>query len=97
MGIYKNSRYEGTFLYQDEDGTTFIDPIYSPRFKPVKEDYMIEIRDGDRLDILAKELYGDETLEWVFMDANPQYSSPLDIKTGDYLNVPNPERVIGSV
>jgi hypothetical protein len=95
MAVYKNSRYEETYLFQDDvhPERTFIDPIRTPQYEPVKEDFMVEVKEGDRLDILANELYGDENLEWILMDANPQYTSPLDIKPGDFINVPNPERV----
>jgi hypothetical protein len=95
MAIYKNSRYEDTYLFRDDadENKTFIDPIRVPKYAPTKEDFMVEIREGDRLDIIAKDLYGDEQLEWVLMDANPQYTSPLDVQAGDFINIPNPERV----
>lgn len=94
MAIYKRSRYEGTYLFQDpETNHIFVDPIREPKFSEEREDFYRQIRAGDRLDIIAKEMYGDERLEWILVDANPQYTSPLEIKEGDYIVIPNPQRV----
>lgn len=96
MAIYNNSRFAGSYTYQDDNNRdiVFLDPIREAQFKPETDDLLIQFEDGMRLDILAKELYGDEQLEWVILDANPQYLSPFDIKSGDLLYVPLPEKVM---
>jgi hypothetical protein len=94
MAVFKNSRYEGSYIFQDPDtGNTFIDPIRVPQYGEKKEDFVRQIKDGDRIYLIAKEVYGDEKLEWILMDANPQYFSPLDVKAGDYIVIPHPSRV----
>lgn len=95
MAVFRGSRYKGSYIYSDlyDRNKIFLDIIQNYKFRPSKEDLLVEFRDGDRLDILAKNFYGDETLEWVILQANPQYNSPLDIKSGDVLNVPLPEKV----
>lgn len=94
MAIFKKSRYEGDYLFQDtETDTLFLDPIRIPKYSEEKDDFYRQIKAGDRFDIIAKEVYGDERLEWILVDANPQYSNPLDIKEGDFIVVPSPERV----
>jgi hypothetical protein len=95
MAIYKGSRYKGSYIYSDlyDREKIFLDVIQDYKFLPSKEDLIVEFREGDRLDILAKKFYGDETLEWVILQANPQYDSPFDIASGDFLNIPLPEKV----
>jgi hypothetical protein len=98
VGVYKKSRYENSYIFQDpETGHTFIDPIRSPEYTEEKDDFNRQLKSGDRLDLIAAEMYGDERFEWVLMDANPQYQSPLDAKPGDYIVIPHPERVILNV
>lgn len=98
MAVFSNSRFVKSVLYKDESNPEiiFIDPIREPMFLPSKDDLIIQFVEGMRLDILAYELYGDGQLEWVFLDANPEYDSPLDFKPGVYIRAPLPERVLGN-
>jgi hypothetical protein len=95
MAVYKGSRYKGSYVYADDQNRDiiYLDLIQEYKFLPSKEDLMIEFKQRDRLDLLAQELYGDPALEWVILQANPQYDSPLDIRPGDVINVPLPEKV----
>jgi phage tail protein X len=95
MGIFQGSRYKGSYIFADKNNRDiiFLDIIQQYKFLPAPEDLIVEIREGDRLDILAYQLYGDEALEWVILQANPQYSSAFDVKVGDRINVPLPEKV----
>lgn len=95
MTIFKGSRYKGSYVYSDlyNRDIIYLDTIQDYKVLPSKEDLLIEMREGDRLDILAYKLYGDEVLEWVILQANPQYSSAFDIKVGDIINAPAPEKV----
>jgi phage tail protein X len=95
VGIFKGSRYKGSYIYADKYNRDiiFLDILQDYKFLPSEEDLIVEFRDGDRLDILAYRLYGDECLSWVILQANPQYDSFFDIKAGDFINVPLPEKV----
>jgi hypothetical protein len=95
MSVFKNSRYKGSYIYSDNNNRDIIhlEIIQDYKVLPTKEDLLLEFRQGDRLDIIAKRLYGDEQLEWVILQANPQYDSPLEVKAGDIINVPVPEKV----
>ena len=44
-------------------------------------------RAGDTVDSLARKSYGDEHLWWKILDANPVVY-PLDLKSGDVLELP---------
>ncbi|MBO8161159.1 MAG: hypothetical protein H0Z24_05935 [Thermosipho sp. (in: Bacteria)] len=92
MAIYEGSRYIGSKTLIDKNGIRYL-KSRKPKIKPHKDDYIIQFKAGDRLDLLAKRFYGDSQLQWVILDANPEYFSPLDIEVGDYLVIPNPERI----
>lgn len=50
------------------------------------------VRAGEPLDLLARELLGDESLWWRLLDANP-LRHPFDLEPGDVLDVPAPAAV----
>jgi len=43
-----------------------------------------------RLDRIASEAYGDDTLYWIILLANPNYYMEFDIPNGAVIRVPNP-------
>jgi hypothetical protein len=43
-----------------------------------------------RLDRIASDVYGDDTLYWLILLANPQYFMEFDIPSGAVIRVPNP-------
>lgn len=92
MAVYKGSRYDGALLNIDSNSVLSIS-FNRTYIEPEESDYIIQVTAGDRLDILAERFYGDSQLQWIILYANPQYDSPLDIKAGDYLVIPNPERL----
>jgi hypothetical protein len=47
------------------------------------------LREGEGVDLLAREFYGDEGLWWRLLDANPPLH-PFDLRAGDVLDVPAP-------
>lgn len=47
------------------------------------------LREGEGLDLLAQSLFGDESLWWRVLDANPLVH-PFDLRPGDALDVPPP-------
>lgn len=97
MSIYVNSRFDNAIVYLDGDsGIQYLDPIYTAKYEAEKDDLIIIVQEGQRLDNIANELYGDPQLEWILMDANPELSTPFDIRPGMRLNAPDPERVISN-
>ena len=47
------------------------------------------LREGERVDLIAGELFGDDGLWWRLLDANPLVH-PFDLKPGDALDIPAP-------
>lgn len=43
-----------------------------------------------RLDRIAADAYGDDTLYWIILLANPQYYMEFDIPSGAVIRIPNP-------
>lgn len=46
------------------------------------------VKDGDTLDLLATNMYGDPSLYWRIADMNPHISFPDLIQAGDILRLP---------
>lgn len=92
--VFEGSRYEGAQIYYDIDNEiSYIAPI-STYMKSDDSDYVYQVKQGDRLDLLAKQFYGNPQKKWLILFANPQYITELDIKVGDIITIPNPERLI---
>ena len=47
------------------------------------------MKDGDRLDLLATDLYGDGTLWWKIADANPEILDWTEIPIGTIMRLPS--------
>ena len=45
--------------------------------------------EGDRLDLIANEFFGDSNSWWKIMDFNPEIIDPLEIPIGYQLRIPN--------
>lgn len=91
--IFKGSRYEDKATYQDlENNLAYLSSIQTT-IETTDEDYIYTFKESDRLDILAKEFYGDAQKKWIILFANPQYLTEFDIQVGDPLNIINPDRI----
>jgi hypothetical protein len=97
MAVYKSSRLTGTKIYIDEDLNIPYLAQPNEKFSAKMTDMEIAFRAGMRVDLLAKEYYGDAQLDWVIMQANPRFFTPEDIQPGDYIVIPSPKRVMGNV
>jgi hypothetical protein len=47
------------------------------------------LREGEGIDLVARELLGDEALWWRLLEANP-LKHPFDLEPGDTLEIPAP-------
>lgn len=95
MAIMKGSRYSvGLNIYKDnKNNIAYMD--IPKTFIPVDEnDYVYQIKAGENLDILATNFYGDPEMKWAILYANPNYITELDVKPGDYLNIPLKDKVV---
>lgn len=75
----------------ESDGTIKIVRRLSSTMYPnfnTKDDTMIISQEGDRLDLLAKEYYGDETFWFVIARANNLGKGSMNIPAGKLIRVP---------
>ena len=93
MGIYRGSRYVGTPMYVRDSKLTF--KIREMR-KFNEEGQIHEFTEGDTLDGIAFNYYGDSQLWWVLLEANSKYRSEIEIRYGDEIFVPSFEEVVKS-
>src|SRR3972149_5526884 len=61
------------------------------------DDVLYQVKDGDRLDLLAFRFYGDPILWWVIAVANGIELNPVQFNTGDKLRIPAPRFVGGEL
>lgn len=88
--FFDGSRYlrVGEYTLVDEQGN-------SRKLKRAREPRLLEgaheyqVREGDRLDLLAMKFYRSPRKWWLLADANPQFLSPDDLLTpGQIILVP---------
>lgn len=97
MAIFENSRYLHTKMYtrlgwdnavlQTRGRFTFVPDTCST----------YEWIEGDTLDGVAFKHYGNTALRWAILDANTQYRTEFDIKSGDIILIPSYEEVVSLV
>lgn len=100
MAIYKGSRYQTVTAYGYYNGSGFT-PMFNRRALPTslinsilnKNHTEYQWKSTDRIDMIAYNRYGDSSLWWAIMDANPQYMTPYDIQPGDNLILPTYEAI----
>lgn len=96
MAVFEGSRYVPTSLYEREHGGIAFNIRTRVKFNLENASYYTVVR-GDTIDGIAYNLYGNAQLYWAILDANPQYSSELDVEVGDVLVIPPYEEVVSSV
>ncbi|MCB1125258.1 MAG: tail protein X [Verrucomicrobiae bacterium] len=81
--LLKDSRYLGTRRFDpDPTGTVRCKGTTSRAIGPATGVLEHVVREGDRLDLLARHYYGDDRLWWRILDANP------DLLNGAWLSLP---------
>ena len=94
MAIYDDSRYVQTSMFTR---LGFDTPTLRnrERVKFREEDCeLYQWSRGETLDGVAYNFYGNTRLRWAILAANPQYRTEFDIKSGDYILIPNYEEVV---
>ena len=71
------NRYENIQRYKTETGTTYLGITRYPEIPYSENDIYIYVTVGDRLDNIAYQYYGDSTLYWIILAANPNLSYNL--------------------
>lgn len=81
---------------QDNNGVKFYSTTIYPKIPLSENDIYVLTGDGDRLDLLADQFYGDPNLWWVISSANGNLNqSSLHLPLGTQLRIPsNPGQAI---
>lgn len=91
--IFEGSRYEAvTPVRVPVDESTYEFVVYPELVYGVTYDFNFSfytIAEGDRLDLLAADYYGDSELWWVIARANPEILYPEDLPVGTVIRIPS--------
>ena len=89
--IYEGSRYENAVVLRTQaaDGesrpTVYSVPPSVYNGMPYRSHV---VREGDRYDVLASQLWGDPELWWRIADVNPELLYPGDLPVGTVIRLP---------
>lgn len=53
-------------------------------------DLFLEFKSTDKLENIAANTYGDPSLWWIILMANPEYTLEYDIEPGEIIRIPLP-------
>lgn len=94
MTVYSKGRYTNTTPYV-RNGTLVFTRRNRVSFNKDRAKYYTVVL-GDTMDGIAYNMYGSACLYWAIMDANPAYSSELDMKPGDVIVIPSKDEVVSN-
>ncbi len=92
MSIYSGSRYSTSIVYNNSEQETLIEPRKKIKFN-MESATQYTVKQGDTIDGIAYQIYGNAQLWWAIMDSN-KYTNELEISIGDVLNIPPYEEVV---
>jgi hypothetical protein len=82
-------RYSNIEILSSKLGKKYYKNIIYPEIPLSEDDIYLIIDIGDRLDIISKDYYKDDTLYWILLSANPTVDqSSLFPEPGTQLRVP---------
>lgn len=93
MSVFQGSRYVKTSAYVRRGETLVLSMRNRQSFNKSRYSFYTVVQ-GDTLDGISYKKYGNAQLGWAILDANPEYQSELDIKSGDVLKIPSFEEVV---
>ena len=76
------------FSATSETKKNYLESTIYPKIKATDNDLYIISTQGDRLDLLANEYYGDRNLWWIIAVANNLNDASLSIEPGKQLRIP---------
>ena len=68
-----------------------------PTIEPGQDDVLYQVKQDDRIDLLANEQYGNPDLWWVIAIANDMALLPSDLKPSSTIRIPSNNRVFNSI
>lgn len=92
MSVYQGSRYSLSDIITRNDGNRVISLRKKVNFDKKQLTYYT-VKQGDTIDGIAYNQYGNAQLYWAIMDCN-NYQSELEIKAGDIIAIPPYSEVV---
>lgn len=91
MTVYRGSRYEYASSAYVKD--KYSDNLYTLLFYTFDTLGTLTYSEyvwnsGDRLDVLANDMYGSSGSWWMIMEHNPEVADPFNIEPGTVLRIP---------
>jgi hypothetical protein len=89
--IYTDSRYNNGLLVDVYDTKTNYYQLTVFRAWPNASNYFSYYtwEEGDRIDVISNQTYGNPSFWWKIMDYNPEILNPFNIAPGTVLRIPN--------
>lgn len=82
------NRYKNIKPFKRKDGKRVYKTKIYPNIPPSDQDIYIIVQEGDRLDTLAYQFYGDSTLWWIIATANNIHDAIISVEDGTELRIP---------
>lgn len=82
------SRYQNNKVQKLKDGRQVYRTKIYPNIPLTDTDMYIVSQEGDRLDTLAYQYYGDQSLWWIIATANNIHDASFAVEDGTILRVP---------
>lgn len=83
------NRYSDIVIFKKSNGPRYYLTVRYPEVPLSEEDIYVITTQGDRLDLLASQYYGDPTLYWVISIANDVLTqSSITIPEGTQIRIP---------
>jgi phage tail protein X len=82
------SRYQNNKVQKLKDGRQVYRTKIYPNIPLTDTDMYIVTQEGDRLDTLAYQYYGDQSLWWIIATANNIHDASFAVEDGTILRVP---------
>lgn len=93
MAVFRDSRYTNTSAYVRTNGGFILDIRKRVEFNPSNFTYYTVVQ-GDTLDGISYNHYGNAQLGWAIMDANPTYQSEIELVPGVVIAIPSFDEVV---
>ena len=88
------ARYKNALVLKDRDGKRYYRPTIVRGIPLRDSDKFIYPRDGDRLDTLAQQHYGDSNLWWIIAKANNINNGSIGLEPEKRIRIPTEIQLI---
>ena len=88
------ARYKNALVLKDRDGKRYYRPTIVRGIPLRDSDKFIYPRDGDRLDTLAEQHYGDSNLWWIIAKANNINNGSIGLEPEKRIRIPTEIQLI---